>query len=91
MIIYWVIAVLIDLCLPLQPYLKEILKEICNYNAKNPHKSTWELKPEYRHYKGGEEAEWRSLPPTHTMYIYLGNRSENKLFYFWNLFLCSSF
>ncbi|XP_054711515.1 general transcription factor IIF subunit 2-like [Uloborus diversus] len=34
------------------PYLKEILKEICNYNAKNPHKSTWELKPEYRHYKG---------------------------------------
>ncbi|KAG8198511.1 hypothetical protein JTE90_017376 [Oedothorax gibbosus] len=39
------------------PYLKEILKEICNYNAKNPHKSTWELKPEYRHYKGGEGAE----------------------------------
>lgn len=33
------------------PYLKEILKEICNYNAKNPHKNMWELKPEYRHYK----------------------------------------
>ncbi|GIY63228.1 general transcription factor IIF subunit 2 [Caerostris extrusa] len=39
------------------PYLKEILKEICNYNAKNPHKSTWELKPEYRHYKSQEQAE----------------------------------
>ena len=33
-----------------QPYLKEILKEICNYNAKNPHKNMWELKPEFRHY-----------------------------------------
>ncbi|KAG1714101.1 General transcription factor IIF subunit 2 [Nymphon striatum] len=33
------------------PYLKEILKEICNYNVKNPHKNMWELKPEYRHYK----------------------------------------
>lgn len=36
------------------PYLKEILKEICNYNAKNPHKNMWELKPEYRHYKEQE-------------------------------------
>uniref|UniRef100_T1IN73 General transcription factor IIF subunit 2 n=1 Tax=Strigamia maritima TaxID=126957 RepID=T1IN73_STRMM len=32
-------------------YLKEILKEFCNYNLKNPHKNMWELKPEYRHYK----------------------------------------
>ncbi|XP_023020542.1 transcription factor TFIIFbeta [Leptinotarsa decemlineata] len=32
-------------------YLKEILKEVCNYNLKNPHKNMWELKPEYRHYK----------------------------------------
>lgn len=32
-------------------YLKEVLQEICNYNSKNPHKGTWELKPEYRHYK----------------------------------------
>jgi transcription initiation factor TFIIF subunit beta len=31
-------------------YLKEILKEICSYNLKNPHKNMWELKPEYRHY-----------------------------------------
>jgi hypothetical protein len=27
------------------------LKEVCNYNLKNPHKNMWELKPEYRHYK----------------------------------------
>ncbi|GAB1606421.1 general transcription factor IIF subunit 2-like [Argonauta hians] len=32
-------------------YLKEILKEICVYNMKAPHKNMWELKPEYRHYK----------------------------------------
>ncbi|XP_015114332.1 general transcription factor IIF subunit 2 [Diachasma alloeum] len=32
-------------------YLKEILNEVCNYNLKNPHRNTWELKPEYRHYK----------------------------------------
>lgn len=32
-------------------YLKEILKEICLYNMKAPHKNMWELKPEYRHYK----------------------------------------
>uniref|UniRef100_A0A8D8PRW2 General transcription factor IIF subunit 2 n=1 Tax=Cacopsylla melanoneura TaxID=428564 RepID=A0A8D8PRW2_9HEMI len=29
-------------------YLKEILKEVCNYNLKNPHKNMWELKPENR-------------------------------------------
>ncbi|XP_071085826.1 general transcription factor IIF subunit 2-like [Haliotis cracherodii] len=33
------------------PYLKEILKEICTYNMKAPHRNMWELKPEYRHYK----------------------------------------
>jgi transcription initiation factor TFIIF subunit beta len=31
-------------------YLKEILKDICEYSVKNPHKNTWHLKPEYRHY-----------------------------------------
>ncbi|KAF6206338.1 hypothetical protein GE061_017570 [Apolygus lucorum] len=35
-------------------YLKEILKEVCNYNLKNPHKNMWELKPEYRHYREPE-------------------------------------
>lgn len=33
------------------PYLKEILKEICNYCSKSTHKNMWELKPEYRHYR----------------------------------------
>jgi len=37
------------------PYLKEILKEICHYNAKNPHKNMWELKPEFRHYKQSDK------------------------------------
>jgi transcription initiation factor TFIIF subunit beta len=35
-------------------YLKEILKEVCDYNMKNPHKNMWELKKEYRHYKVDE-------------------------------------
>ncbi|XKL61066.1 hypothetical protein PGB90_008123 [Kerria lacca] len=35
-------------------YLKDILKEVCNHNMKNPHKNMWELKPEYRHYKKEE-------------------------------------
>lgn len=35
----------------LQTYLKEILKDVCVYNLKNPHKNMWELKPEYRCYK----------------------------------------
>lgn len=37
------------------PYLKEILKEICIYNMTAPHKNMWELKPEFRHYKGQDE------------------------------------
>ncbi|KAM3964818.1 general transcription factor IIF subunit 2-like [Aphomia sociella] len=32
-------------------HLKKILKVICNYNVKSPHKFMWELKPEYRHYE----------------------------------------
>ncbi|XP_035532811.1 general transcription factor IIF subunit 2-like [Morone saxatilis] len=38
-------------------YLKEIMKDIGTYNNKGAHKSTWELKPEYRHYESGEEEE----------------------------------
>jgi transcription initiation factor TFIIF subunit beta len=38
-------------------YLKEVLKEVCNYCVKNPHKNMWELKPEYRHYKEDVEEE----------------------------------
>ncbi|KAM9816689.1 general transcription factor IIF subunit 2-like [Neosynchiropus ocellatus] len=38
-------------------YLKEILRDIGNYNVKGTHKNTWELKPEYRHYQGEEKTE----------------------------------
>jgi len=38
-------------------YLKEILKEICNYCVKPPHRNMWELKPEYRHYKQDQPEE----------------------------------
>ncbi|KAH8247600.1 hypothetical protein KR038_006813 [Drosophila bunnanda] len=38
-------------------YLKEILKDVCDYNMKNPHKNMWELKKEYRHYKTEEKKE----------------------------------
>eukprot|EP00794_Sanderia_malayensis_P010808 gene10808-11962_t len=38
-------------------YLKSILKDICVYNIKAPHKNTYELKPEYRHYKNDEASE----------------------------------
>ena len=43
-------------------YLKEILKEVCDYNMKNPHKNMWELKKEYRHYKTDEKKD--DKPPT---------------------------
>lgn len=35
-------------------YLKEVLKEVCDYNIKN---RVWELKKEYRHYKIEEKDE----------------------------------
>ncbi|XP_045607738.1 general transcription factor IIF subunit 2-like [Procambarus clarkii] len=35
-------------------YLKEILRDLCNYNVKNPHKNMWGLKPEYHYYKPDE-------------------------------------
>lgn len=31
-----------------QSYLKEILHEICKYNAKGDHKNTWELKDDFK-------------------------------------------
>lgn len=43
-------------------YLKEILKEVCNHNMKNPHKNMWELKPEYRHYKTEETSDTNAGP-----------------------------
>lgn len=38
-------------------HLKAILTDVCTYNLKNPHKNTYELKPEYRHYKEENKAE----------------------------------
>ncbi|TKR86376.1 hypothetical protein L596_010980 [Steinernema carpocapsae] len=35
-------------------YLKEILVEIANYNTAPPHRSMWELKPEYCNYGQGQ-------------------------------------
>ncbi|KAI8129623.1 General transcription factor IIF subunit 2 [Lucilia cuprina] len=43
-------------------YLKEILKEVCDYNMKNPHKNMWELKKEYRHYKSDEKKDDEKSP-----------------------------
>lgn len=40
-----------------QTYLKDIMRDIGTYNSKGAHKSTWELKPEYRHYQSAEEEE----------------------------------
>lgn len=39
----------------LQTFLKELLREIGNYNVKNPHKNMWELKPEYRHHENQDK------------------------------------
>uniref|UniRef100_A0A914DT90 General transcription factor IIF subunit 2 n=1 Tax=Acrobeloides nanus TaxID=290746 RepID=A0A914DT90_9BILA len=41
-------------------YVKEILMEIANYNTMPPHKSMWELKPEYRSYKTEVKTEFKS-------------------------------
>ncbi|XP_011609670.1 general transcription factor IIF subunit 2-like isoform X1 [Takifugu rubripes] len=51
---YYNIKELVDITKQPVTYLKEILKEIGTYNNKGPHKSTWELKPEYRHYQTAE-------------------------------------
>ena len=51
-------------------YLKEILKDVCSYNLKNPHKNMWELKPEYRHYK-------EKSPQPNTMTKDCGDDNDN--------------
>ncbi|XP_062521525.1 general transcription factor IIF subunit 2-like isoform X2 [Corticium candelabrum] len=47
---YWAFTDLVKKTKQPPTFLKEILNEICRYNTKNPHKNTWELKEEYRHY-----------------------------------------
>ncbi|KAJ3591690.1 hypothetical protein NHX12_006822 [Muraenolepis orangiensis] len=54
---YYNIKDLVDITKQPVTYLKEIMREIGVYNAKGPHKSTWELKPEYRHYQSAEDVE----------------------------------
>jgi len=36
-------------------HLKDILKDLCDYNVKQPHRGMWELKPEFRHYQPEEK------------------------------------
>lgn len=48
---YYSLKDLVNLTKQPVTYLKEQLKEICNYNMKAPHRNMWELKPEFRHYK----------------------------------------
>uniref|UniRef100_T1JAL0 General transcription factor IIF subunit 2 n=1 Tax=Strigamia maritima TaxID=126957 RepID=T1JAL0_STRMM len=48
---YYAIKDLVGITRQPLAYLKQILKEFCNYNVTNSHKNKWELKPEYRHYK----------------------------------------
>lgn len=68
-------------------YLKEILKDVCVYNLKNPHKNMWELKPEYRHYKDDNPAassskQWKytwsqsSISGLQVAVIFSQNKSE---------------
>ncbi|XP_068185730.1 general transcription factor IIF subunit 2-like [Antennarius striatus] len=54
---YYNIKDLVDITKQPVTYLKEILKEVGTYTNKGAHKSTWELKPEYRHYQSAEEEE----------------------------------
>ncbi|XP_056435548.1 general transcription factor IIF subunit 2-like isoform X1 [Gadus chalcogrammus] len=51
---YYNIKDLVDITKQPVTYLKEIMREIGVYNTKGLHKSTWELKPEYRHYQSTE-------------------------------------
>ncbi|CAL8381925.1 unnamed protein product [Arctogadus glacialis] len=52
---YYNIKDLVDITKQPVTYLKEILRDIGNYNVKGTHKNTWELRPEYRHYQAEEE------------------------------------
>ncbi|KAG7275235.1 hypothetical protein CRUP_034825 [Coryphaenoides rupestris] len=53
---YYNIKDLVDITKQPVTYLKEI-REIGLYNTMGAHKSTWELKPEYRHYSSEEEVD----------------------------------
>ncbi|KAI4805545.1 hypothetical protein KUCAC02_010150 [Chaenocephalus aceratus] len=57
---YYNIKDLVDITKQPVTYLKEIMRDIGTYNSKGAHKSTWELKPEYRHYQSAEEEEMQT-------------------------------
>ncbi|XP_056288415.1 general transcription factor IIF subunit 2-like [Pseudoliparis swirei] len=57
---YYNIKDLVDITKQPVTYLKEIVRDIGVYNSKGAHKSTWELKPEYRHYQSAEEEEMQN-------------------------------
>ncbi|XP_032384735.1 general transcription factor IIF subunit 2 [Etheostoma spectabile] len=57
---YYNIKDLVDITKQPVTYLKEIMREIGTYNSKGAHQSTWELKPEYRHYQSAEEEEMQT-------------------------------
>ncbi|PWA31167.1 hypothetical protein CCH79_00002876 [Gambusia affinis] len=57
---YYSFKDLVDITKQPVTYLKEIMREIGVCNRKGAHKSTWELKPEYRHYRPSEEEEQKS-------------------------------
>ncbi|KAM4609413.1 general transcription factor IIF subunit 2b [Polymixia lowei] len=52
---YYNIKDLVDITKQPVTYLKEIMREIGVYNTRGACKSTWELKPQYRHYQSAEE------------------------------------
>ncbi|XP_069826631.1 general transcription factor IIF subunit 2 isoform X2 [Dendropsophus ebraccatus] len=54
---YYNIKDLVDITKQPVTYLKEILRDIGIHNVKGPHKNTWELKPEYRHYQGEDKSD----------------------------------
>ncbi|KAM3862246.1 general transcription factor IIF subunit 2b [Diretmus argenteus] len=60
---YYNIKDLVDITKQPVTYLKEIMREIGVYKTKGAHKSTWELKPEYRHYQSAEEEQDDELAP----------------------------
>lgn len=57
---YYNIKDLVEITKQPVTYLKEIMREIGTYNSKGAHKSTWELKSEYRHYQSGEDDEMQT-------------------------------
>ncbi|XP_004081735.1 general transcription factor IIF subunit 2 [Oryzias latipes] len=54
---YYSFKDLVDITKQPVTYLKEIVREIGVCNRKGAHKSSWELKPEYQHYRADDEEE----------------------------------